>query len=73
MDSSIYIPKWLIAAFLAAVGCVVGWMFGAADLVTASIGRPRPRRTAPTLRRSTWSPPRLPRPSAWPMPRRPLP
>lgn len=42
MDSSIYIPKWLIAAFLAAVGCVVGWMFGAADLVTASIGLPAP-------------------------------
>jgi hypothetical protein len=42
MDSSIYIPKWLIAAFLAAVGCAAGWMFGAADLVTASLGSPGP-------------------------------
>jgi len=42
MDSSIYIPKWLIAAFLAAVGCVAGWMFGAADLVAASLGSPEP-------------------------------
>jgi hypothetical protein len=42
MDSSIYIPKWLIVAFLAAVGCVAGWMLGAADLVTASIGSAAP-------------------------------
>jgi hypothetical protein len=42
MDNSIYIPKWLIAAFLAAVGCVAGWMLGAADLVTATIGSPGP-------------------------------
>jgi len=38
MESSIYIPKWLIVAFLAAVGCAAAWMFGGADLVMASIG-----------------------------------
>src|SRR5262245_65829808 len=42
MDDSIYIPKWLIVAFLAAAGCVAAWVFGAADLVLASIGSPPP-------------------------------
>jgi hypothetical protein len=42
MDSSVYIPKWLIAAFVACVGCVAGWMLGAADLVMASFGSPDP-------------------------------
>jgi hypothetical protein len=51
MSAPVYVPKWLIVGFLAAVGCLAGWMLGAGQLLTANAA-PNPASTAPAPRDS---------------------